>query len=131
MASAEPQPPSSAQPPSTTKEPTILTTIRTTIDANIPSSIDRASAEYLHPALQAYQDAIDELEVWSVQTQSKIEGIEMQLPTVVHEYNGERRAKLEERLRVLTQEREELRLVRVSLVGDYEDVERRLGALPN
>jgi len=69
--------------------------------------------------------------VWSVQTQSKIEGIEMQLPTVVHEYNGERRAKLEERLRVLTQEREELRLVRVSLVGDYEDVERRLGALPN
>lgn len=131
MASAQTPPPPSTQAQSTTEEATILTTIRTTIDTNMASSIDRASAEYLRPALQAYKDAIDELEVWSVQIQCKIEGVEMQLPTVVHEYDEERRAKLEERLWVLTQERDELWAVRVSLVGDYEEVERRLGALSN
>lgn len=53
----------------------------------------------------------------------------MQLPTVVHEYDGARRAKLEERLRALVAEREELRTVRVALVGDRNDVRVRLRGL--
>lgn len=124
MATAQTQTPPSTHPPSTA--PFILTKIRTNINSNIPSSIDRNSAEYLHSAARGFKSAIDELDVWILQKQSKVVGIETQLPTVVHEYDGERRDRLEERLQGLKTEREDLRTVRMLLVGDHEDVGRRL-----
>lgn len=124
MTSPAPQPPSTPHPPITA--PDILNDIRTQIETNIPASVDRSGSEYLRSALEAFKSAIDELDVWILRIQSKISGIEMQLPTVVHEYDGERRGKLEGRLRILTGEREELRTVRAALVGDQEDTGRRL-----
>lgn len=115
MASAHP-------PPSPTA---ILTRIRTNIDSNIAASVDRNSREYLGASLGAFKDAIDELDVWMLQIHSKIVRIETQLPTVVHEYDGERRARLEGRLRALEGERDDLRGVRVRVVEEHEDVWRR------
>lgn len=115
MASTQP-------PPSPTA---VLTRIRTNIDSNLASSVDRNSREYLGASLRAFKDAIDELDVWILQIHSKIVRIETQLPTVVHEYDGERRARLEGRLRALEGERDDLRGVRVQVVEEYEDVWRR------
>ena len=56
----------------------------------------------------------------------KIAEIEKQLPTVVHEYDGERRGKLETRVGELRAEREELVVVRWVLLGEREEVGRML-----
>ncbi len=75
----------------------------------------------LQSALEQIQEQILAAEIQLTFVLAKITDIERQLPTVVHEFDKERREKLEERLEKLKAECDDLGAVKGLLVADHEE----------